>query len=284
MSERYGLAIEHVLHATDFGDGSTVAFAHALRLACATKGSLAILHVERSDDQPPDWSRYPAVRDTLARWGLLPQHASRSAVADLGVRIGKASVADPDPAAGVLGFLAQHPADLLVLATHQRHGLDRWLHQTTAGRINAGTDGATLFLPVGNPGFVNEHTGAAQLTSVLIPVDFEPAPEPAIEIVCDLVSSLAIPACHIHLLHVGSHSDQPGIQLPDCPAVQYHWHHASGSVANSILQTATAVRAELIAMTTAGRHGLLDALRGSTTEQVLEHARCPVLAVHEWLD
>jgi nucleotide-binding universal stress UspA family protein len=47
---------------------------------------------------------------------------------------------------------------------------------------------------------------------------------------------------------------------------------------------AHAQSADLIAMTTAGRHGFLDALRGSTTEQVLEHAPCPVLAVHAWVD
>ncbi len=37
--------------------------------------------------------------------------------------------------------------------------------------------------------------------------------------------------------------------------------------------------ADLIALSTAGRHGFLDALRGSTTERVLRQARCPVLAV-----
>lgn len=284
MSERYGLAIGHVLHATDFEAGSTVAFAHALRLACACRSSLSILHVERAADRRPDWSRFPAVRDTLARWGMLPQHAARSDVAGLGVRIGKASIADPDPAAGVLGFLQEHPADLLVLSTHQRHGLDRWLHQTTAGRINAGSDGATLFLPVGAAGFVSEDTGAVQLRNILVPIDFEPDPEPAIEVVCDMVAALDVAECHVHLLHVGDVSDTPGVALPGSVNVQYHWRSATGSVVNSILHEARQVQADLIAMTTAGRNGLLDALRGSTTEQVLQHAECPVLAVHEWLD
>jgi nucleotide-binding universal stress UspA family protein len=38
-------------------------------------------------------------------------------------------------------------------------------------------------------------------------------------------------------------------------------------------------QANLIAMPTAGHHGFLDAVRGSTTERVLRHAPCPVLAV-----
>jgi nucleotide-binding universal stress UspA family protein len=36
---------------------------------------------------------------------------------------------------------------------------------------------------------------------------------------------------------------------------------------------------DLIAMPTAGHHGVLDALRGSTTERVIRHAPCPVLAL-----
>lgn len=35
---------------------------------------------------------------------------------------------------------------------------------------------------------------------------------------------------------------------------------------------------DLIVLTTAGHHGILDALRGGTTERILRSARCPVLA------
>jgi nucleotide-binding universal stress UspA family protein len=36
---------------------------------------------------------------------------------------------------------------------------------------------------------------------------------------------------------------------------------------------------DLIGMPTTGRHGVLDALRGSTTQRVIRHAPCPVFAV-----
>lgn len=35
----------------------------------------------------------------------------------------------------------------------------------------------------------------------------------------------------------------------------------------------------LVAMPTAGRQGILDAIRGSTTERVVREAPCPVLAL-----
>ena len=46
-----------------------------------------------------------------------------------------------------------------------------------------------------------------------------------------------------------------------------------------ILQTAEEQQADLIAMPTAGHHGFLDAMRGSTTERVVRHAPRPVLSV-----
>ncbi|MFO0978677.1 MAG: universal stress protein [Planctomycetaceae bacterium] len=283
MSQRYGLSVGRILHPTDFSHGSEVAFLHALRLAIATKGSLSILHVDR-EQKRPDWDRYPGVRETLIRWKLLPPEASRTDVASLGVHISKASVTEEDPASGVLNYLEEHPADLLVLATHQRHGLDRWLHRTIAGRINSRTDGATLFIPFGNEGFVDAETGACRLGRILLPADHDPDPVPAAEVASDLVQALAPAPAEIRLLHIGDPASAPGISLPANDRIHWHWAHRVGSVVPTILNEARDFRSNLITMTTAGRHGFFDALRGSTTEQVLEHAQCPVLAVHEWSD
>jgi nucleotide-binding universal stress UspA family protein len=47
----------------------------------------------------------------------------------------------------------------------------------------------------------------------------------------------------------------------------------------AIVDAAIELDVDLIAMPTAGHHGVLDALRGSTTERVIRHAPCPVLAL-----
>ena len=52
-----------------------------------------------------------------------------------------------------------------------------------------------------------------------------------------------------------------------------------GSVVSSILTSAESIKADLIVMPTAGHHGFLDAVRGSTTEMVLRETTCPLLAV-----
>lgn len=283
MSDRYGISIGRILHPTDFTHGSEVAFTHALRLCCATHGSLAILHVDR-EKRRPDWNKYPSVRDTLSRWQLLPPQASRTDVAHLGVQISKTSIVGEDPADGILHHLERHPADLLVLATHQRHGLDRWMHQTIAGKINSRTDGATLFIPFGHPGFVDEQSGQCHLQRILLPVDSDPDPSPAVEVTADLIRALSSGPCEVRLLHVGDSSAQPALRLPAEDKAKWRWVNRLGSAVSAILEEAEQESVDLIVMTTSGRHGFFDALRGSTTEQIVEHARCPVLAVHAWSD
>ena len=51
----------------------------------------------------------------------------------------------------------------------------------------------------------------------------------------------------------------------------------TGDPVSAIL--ATAEQADLVAMPTRGQDGFLDVLRGSTTERVVRHAPCPVLAL-----
>ena len=67
-----------------------------------------------------------------------------------------------------------------------------------------------------------------------------------------------------------------------CPEVAgWRWNRMtkSGEVIEAIDQAARETDADLIVMTTDGRNGFLDALRGSHSERVLRESRCPVLAI-----
>jgi len=50
-------------------------------------------------------------------------------------------------------------------------------------------------------------------------------------------------------------------------------------VVQSIVDAAIEFEVDLIGMATAGHRNPLDVLRGSTTERVIRHAPCPVLAI-----
>lgn len=80
-------------------------------------------------------------------------------------------------------------------------------------------------------------------------------------------------APHIRAVHIGDTAptflNKAGEPL-DVELIQ-------GPVVDTILEAADT--ADLIAMPTGGRHGFLDALRGSTTERVLHPANCPLVAL-----
>jgi nucleotide-binding universal stress UspA family protein len=83
----------------------------------------------------------------------------------------------------------------------------------------------------------------------------------------------------LHLLYVGEQGDMTAVAIEGDTPFQLTRSARSGNVVDEILAAAAECQADLIAMATAGHQGFLDALRGSTTERVLRHAPCPVLAV-----
>ena len=146
MDPRQPYQYESILHPTDFSHGSDVAFVHALKLTLASKAMLQILHVD-SNPREVGWEEFPQVRKTLVRWKVLPLGASNADVAETKCDIHKNKATGTDAAEGVLSHLERYPADLIVLATHQRGGLARWLHGEIAGKIAAQSGADTLFFP-----------------------------------------------------------------------------------------------------------------------------------------
>ena len=279
-AEETGPQIRAVLHPTDFTTSSERAFAHALKIALAGKTRLDLLHVEARETDQLDWTAFPAVRQTLAGWGLLEGDSPPEAVAErLGVRLRKVQVHDRDAVRAILKFLETHPSDLIVLATHGREGLPRWLHGSIAEPLARQAVTSTLFIPHGGPGFVAPDTGTVQLRRILIPIDHAPRPDAAVQCVWELSRLLGVEVPAVRLLYVGADDDMPAVRLPPALAGQAERIVRSGDVVDAVLDDARELEADLIAMATAGHQGFLDALRGSTTERVLRQAPCPVLAV-----
>jgi nucleotide-binding universal stress UspA family protein len=83
----------------------------------------------------------------------------------------------------------------------------------------------------------------------------------------------------ITLFHAGPESGLPTLEVPEREGWTLRRVCREGSVVDGILDECEESGADLIVMATKGREGFLDALRGSTTEQVLRGAKCPLLAV-----
>jgi len=271
--------IKSVVHATDFSAADECAFAHALAVALLTRAKLAILHV--ASDTSPDWRGFPAVRKTLERWKLLDAGSDQGEVLEkLGVSVKKVGLQSRFPALAVAQHLAQEPADLLVVATEGREGVARWLHGSTAEAMARRSQTMTLFVPADSErNVVALADGNLTLEHVLIPVDRAPDPSAAIEFARRAAEVLSETRTTITLLHVGDEKQLASVRAKDGPQWTFARMHRAGEPVDEIAAAAELVRANLIVMPTEGRHGVFDALRGSTTERVIRRARCPVLAV-----
>ena len=94
-----------------------------------------------------------------------------------------------------------------------------------------------------------------------------------------LIRNLQLPAGLVTLLHVGPAAEAPSVKLPEHTDWTWNIVAKCGETADTILETATEVSADLIVMTTDGPDGFLDGLRGTTSERVLRKARCPVASL-----
>jgi len=268
--------IHAIFHPSDFSEGSEVAFAHALKIALAAEAELDVLHVAESRDVA--WTEFPRVRGMLERWGVLPPNSPRNAVTAIGIDVRKVLLKDSDPVRAAERFLQERPTDLVVLAAHTHQGRMRWTRSVSRPIAEAAA-AAALFLPYGCEGFISRTDGSTSLRSVLLPVDSAPGPGPALEAARRLVVALRCPEVTFTLLHVGRPGEMPAVQLEEQPGLTVRRVSREGEVVDTILAAAKECAADLIVMTTAGRNGFLDALRGSTTERVLRGGMFPLLAI-----
>jgi nucleotide-binding universal stress UspA family protein len=277
-----GEPLIRILHPSDFSKGSSVAFAHALKIALQCRAELEIVHVESHKVGAVDdvhWTDFPGVRATLARWEILPMGARREEVAKTGLRVKKVLNSASDPLESMVRYCDDHPPDLLVLATHQRAGLARWLSKPVAEPLARRSRAMTLFVSADGKGFIAPANGAVTLRRILIPVDHRPDAQAAVEEAYFLAVGLGCLDVEVKLLHVGTDRGMPTLYLPHHPG--WHWHDqlVPGNAMERILKEDLDWSPDLIVMATQGQRDFLDALRGSTTERVLRAAHCPVLAV-----
>jgi nucleotide-binding universal stress UspA family protein len=269
--------LQQIFHPSDFTPASEVAFVHALKASLLAKAELTILHV--SPKHELEWTEFPGVRSTLERWGLLPTHSAQADVAKLGINIKKVQAKHDDPVESVTAYLGTHNTDLIVLGTDQHKGRVLWLNQSIAGPIARKSRQMTLFIPKGVDGFVSARDGSVSLTSILIPVAVTPAAQPAVQAAARMASRLHCPEGVFTLVHIGEKADMPQLQLPEISGWRWSTEIRTGDIVEGIIETASAVNAGLIVVTTEGRNGFLDALRGSHSERILQRSPCPLLAI-----
>ncbi|WP_323192575.1 universal stress protein [Halostella sp. PRR32] len=130
-------------------DGSEPAYAaadHGIELASRTDAALHVLHVV---DLTGVWADVDAtaVLDALEEAGqrAVDDVVERASEADL--ESVEASVSSGTPASGIVDYADDHDVDLIVMGTHGRTGLDRYLLGSVAEKIVRVSDIPVLALP-----------------------------------------------------------------------------------------------------------------------------------------
>jgi nucleotide-binding universal stress UspA family protein len=135
--------------------------------------------------------------------------------------------------------------------------------------------------------------------TVLVPIDFSDRSFAAIDVAIDLVESAGC----IHVLHVlpDLSAAEPGIvweavndanrrrhaeealreRTLDAKYAGFNLSVEFGDAGKTIAENAGRIGAELIVLSSHGRHGLQRLLIGSVAERVLRLAHCPVLVLRE---
>lgn len=124
--------IRTIIHPTDFSERSD----HALQLACSLardyKALLVILHVVKKPLLGVEEGVVLPNPDLLSKEA--EQQIARLALADASLRV-RHRVEQGDPATVILSVAQQSAADLIVMGTHGRSGLDRLLMGSVAEQV-----------------------------------------------------------------------------------------------------------------------------------------------------
>jgi nucleotide-binding universal stress UspA family protein len=268
--------IRRIFHPTDFSPESEAAFVHALAICLFRQGELTILHAGKEYLEGDEWQNFPAVRRTLERWKLLEPGSPAAAVfRKLGIRVNKISAVG-DPLEAALDHLANEPADLIVLATEGREGLPRWVRQSTAEALARWAGIPTLFVPHGARGFV-QRSGDLTLRRILVPVAAEPDPRAPLVYATRATLLAGGEPVELVALHVGEAF--PEVELPAVEGATWRRELRRGEPEDEIVRAAQEQGADLVCMATAGPSGLVEVLRGSTTERILRRLPCCLCAV-----
>jgi nucleotide-binding universal stress UspA family protein len=185
-------------------------------------------------------------------------------------------------------------ADLILLASHGRGGLGRWLMGSVATKVARGS--ATPTMVIGAKVLEAQHSKISKITKILVPLDGSEASEralsKAVEFAKQLDARLVLyqGVSQVDMQHqFALETNRTGLLYAEeylkrlagaIEVVETSVHVAETYGGTGISSYAEDIKADLIVMGSHGRSGLVRWVLGSETEKVLQEAHCPVLVTH----
>ena len=294
---------KNALCAIDLSDASVRTLAYAAAVARWYKARLTVLHVVPTFDSMQ--VRSGSLGDSVHFVHPMPRE---QVLDELRKALGAAKVATTEvtlateageDVATIVDQVLSMPADLLVLGTHGRSGFNRLLLGSITEKILHKAPCPILTVPPHAP--ADAQTDKT-FSRILCPVDFSPSALQAFGFAVDLARQSGGSVIALHAIEwladeVSAHArfDVQGYRqhliddahsrlralITEQPNGQRTIEDvvAAGRAYREILRHADAQAADLIVMGTQGRGSMGLTLFGSTTQQVVRAATCPVLTV-----
>lgn len=128
------MAAKHILACIDFSEHSTRALEEVAEYARANGSKVTLIHI--ADPQafiPPQAVLEPASATDRSVHEAELHSLRKKHLADLPVEV--AVVEDHAPARAICDYAANHGVDLIVVGSHGRGGMERWLIGSVAERV-----------------------------------------------------------------------------------------------------------------------------------------------------
>lgn len=258
---------DHVIaHLTDLRPDNAAAFEHALALALA--GGSAVVSLHAAEPLEPE-RPMPEAASVLSRWGRddAPAHTAHT------------HSCCEHPVDTLLSALDRLEPDMAVACIHRSGTLDRLLRGSVSAGVARNARLPVLFVHPAAPGIVDGR-GRLRLRRVLVAAGDETTEACACRALAAFVDRFA-------------NEDPPEVLLlgvgPDAPPASHapvalgdlSWRRFrdNGDVVTCVADFADAQAVDLIVMVSDGHDSVGDAIRGNTTERVLQRSDVPLLSL-----
>lgn len=297
--------LNHLLLTTDFSPEADAAIPLALDLAARYDAPLDVMHVMENTgvDFGPSFGNAPM---PWTEWNEAARQSSQAMLAKA-VEIIRGACKTPVRSVWREGHAAQHvidyalaeKIDCIVMATHGRSGFSHLVFGSVAERVVRHSHCAVLTVrPASSQSY------KIPIRKIVMPTDFSVNADAARPYAIDLARRYS---AEIHVVHVFDHSifyargsDALSQNLDSVIGLEENRRREAlqkyaldldaqtagilqllkpGKPAESILNYAASIDADLIVLSTHGRTGLSHMLIGSVAERLIRTSPCPVLSV-----
>jgi nucleotide-binding universal stress UspA family protein len=293
------LKIERILCPVDFSEYSAKAYDYAYSMALRYEAKLYVQHVIQVLDAAYPYFNFPDIAGNNIYWDLrrgaeeqlrevVKHHAVNGLQAEMVVHKGFV----PD---SIVSFAQDIQANLIVMGTHGRRGLDRLVMGSATESVLRKAPCPVLAVRKPAHDFVNPETPQepVHLQKILLCTDFLQCAYTAMEYALSLAQEYR---AELILLHVAENF--PGEKIPSVMAELHgklearvpedvrNWCTVKavvrfGKPYEEIIQVAMEQQANVIVLGVRGHSAVDVAVFGSTTHRVLQLGPCPVLSVRE---